>query len=123
MIQLNDLSKELIEVMEGELKSVVGGGDYAIGYTTNPLTQVNTGNIGIGIGSSNFGYNTSNLSGKTLSETYSLSTQVAPGVTVGGSYEGVSKSVSGNLNYKTDSFSGSVYASPNAIGFQLGGKF
>jgi hypothetical protein len=123
MIQLNDLRKELIEVPNDELRSVVGGGDYAIGYQTSPLTGINTGNVGVGIGSTSLGYNTSNLSGKTLSETYSLSTQVAPGVTVGGSFEGVSNSASGNLGYKTDNFSGNIYASPTAIGFQLGGKF
>jgi hypothetical protein len=122
MIQLKDLDLEMTEVLDSELGSVTGGGSYEGGYTTNPLTGQNTGNLGIGFGSTNFGYNFSNLNNKVLNETYSVKTQVSPGLSVGGSYDGVSKSVSGNLEYKTNGFSGSIFASPTDVGFKFNGN-
>jgi hypothetical protein len=123
MIQLKDLDLEMTEVTNDYLASVMGGGSYEGGYKTNTLTGQNTGNLGIGFGSTSLGYDFSNLGGKALNETYSLKTQVSPGLTVGASYDGVSKSVSGNLGYKTNGFNGSIFASPTEVGFKVSGDF
>jgi hypothetical protein len=123
MIQLKDLDLEMTEVTNDYLASVMGGGSYEGGYTTNPLTNQNTGNLGIGFGSTNFGYNFSNLGNKVLNETYSIKTQVSPAVGVGASYDGVSKSFSGNLDYKSNGFNGSIFASPTEVGVKVNGTF
>ena len=123
MIQLNDLSKKLTEVTDSDLGLVVGGGIYDLNYQANQISGINTGNIAIGIGSTNLGYSFANMGRNALSATYSVSTPIGSNVTLGANYEGVSKSVGIDVGYKSNNFKANVFANPSSIGFGLSGSF
>jgi hypothetical protein len=126
MIKIYELEKDLTDVRDDELGSIVGGQTTvspSYGYKRDNLTGVNTTNLGLGVNGTQLGYQNNNINGQILSETYSLKQQITPGLTGAINYEGVTKSVTPSVEYKSGPTGISAFAGPGGFGVQASTSF